>query len=61
MARPAEVREDGKRRVACCKCGRTLAYADPAPVRVGCEIEIKCRECNEFNYLMGPEAAETAP
>lgn len=54
----ADVRDDGKRRVRCHKCGRTLAFADADPVRAGKEIEIKCRDCNELNYLLGrPEAA----
>ena len=57
MAKPAEVRDDGKRRVACCKCGRTLAYADPDPVRASKEIEIKCWECKELNYLIGQDEA----
>jgi ribosomal protein S27E len=57
MAKPAEIRADGKRRVACCRCGRTLAYADPDPVRPEKEIEIKCHDCNEMNYLMGRDEA----
>jgi phage FluMu protein Com len=52
-----ETREDGKRRVACCECKKTLAYADPDPVRGGKEIEIKCWKCNAMNYLIGRDEA----
>jgi phage FluMu protein Com len=55
--KPPTVREDGKRRVQCAKCKRTLAYADSDPVKDGKVIEIKCGECNELNHLIGRDEA----
>jgi len=57
VSKPPEVREDGMRRVGCCRCGSTLAYADPDPVRAGKSVEIKCWKCNEVNYLIGQDEA----
>jgi len=55
MSKTAELREDGLRRIRCATCSKTLAYASPDPVRGGKVVEIKCRDCNAMNYLVGQE------
>lgn len=46
-------KDDGRVDVRCGKCKRLLARAMPSAVASGKDIEIKCKDCNELNYLQG--------
>ena len=50
-------KDDGRVDIRCSRCNRLLARATPSAVSPGKDSEIKCKDCNELNYVQGHEAA----